>query len=165
MLATLEQTGSTPGAALLLKATLSEYGIPVEKRARVNVELTRPGGSTLTLSMVGSEPGTFEATALATSAGIYHARLIATGVTLRGTPFTREQLATGAVWQGGDEPYRPPTDGGIPDWCRLLQCMLSEKSFSREAQERFKKDGVDLDGIRHCLKAYCSRGLPTRGRQ
>lgn len=165
MLATLEQSGSVPGAALLLKATLSEYGIPVEKRARVNVELTRPGGSMVTLSMVESEPGMFEATALATSAGIYHARFIATGVTLRGTPFTREQLATGAVWQGGDAPYRPPTDSGTPDWCRLLQCVLSEKGFSREAQERWKKDGIDIDGIRRCLKEYCSRGLPTRGRQ
>ena len=43
--------------------------------------------------------------------------------------------------------------------------LLSEKNFSREAQERLKKDGVDLEGIRSCLKAYCSRGLPTRGRQ
>lgn len=159
MQAGIEQSSFTPGAKLLLKATLSEYGIPVERRARVTVELARPGGSIVTVAMVETEPGTFEATTSANVAGIYHARFVALGATLRGTPFTREQLATAAVWQGGDVPYQPPTtDGAGPDWCRLMQCLLDGKTFSSEAQERWKKNGLDLDGIRRCLKEHCGNG-------
>jgi hypothetical protein len=85
---------------------------------------------------------------------------MAKGVTLRGTPFTREQTASVAVWKGGDEPYQPPRDSGKDDWCRLLACLLSEKNLTREFEQQLKKAGVNLDGIRRCVEA-CYRG---RGR-
>jgi hypothetical protein len=151
----VEQSSFEPGATLTFQAALSEYGIPVEKRAQAQVELTRPGGSVLTVSMSETEPGTFEATTKATYAGVYHARIVAKGVTLRGTPFTREQLASAAVWTGGDHPYQPPRDSGKDDWCRLLACLLDKKILSRELEARLKKEGVNLEGVRHCVQAFC----------
>ena len=165
MSARIEQSGFEPGADLAFNAVLTEYGIPVEHRARVEVELTRPGGSVLIVPMVETGPGFFEATNKAGLAGVYHARFVATGVTMRGTAFTREQLASAAVWKGGNEPYQPPRDAGEADWCRLLECLLSGRTLSREWQERMKKEGLDLDGVRKCLKEYCGHGRRPRGYQ
>ena len=107
------------------------------------------------IPMMETEPGVFEASASASFAGIYQARFLARGVTLRGTPFTREQTTTSAVWRGGDYPYQPPKDSGDSkeDWCRLLTCVLSEKNLSREFEELAKRLGINLKGIRECL--YC----------
>ena len=165
MSARIEQSGFEPGADLAFNAVLTEYGIPVEQRARVEVELTRPGGSVLIVPWSRRDRASSSATNKAGLAGIYHARFIATGVTMRGTAFTREQLATAAVWQGGDEPYQPPRDAGEADWCRLLECLLGGRTLSREWQERMKKEGLDLDGIRKCLKEYCGHGRRPRGYQ
>jgi hypothetical protein len=53
----------------------------------------------------------FEVETNATFTGVYHARVMAKGVTLRGTVFTREQLASAAVWKGGDNPVPVPPNG------------------------------------------------------
>jgi hypothetical protein len=37
--------------------------------------------------------------------GVYRFRLVASGITMRGAPFTREQLVSGAVVPGGDQPF------------------------------------------------------------
>lgn len=161
MAVAVEQSSFEPGADLTFQVMLTEYDIPVEKRAQAQVELTRPGGSLVTLQMTETEPGTFELTTKATYSGVYHARIMAKGVTLRGTPFTREQLASAAVWNGGDYPYQPPRDNEKDDWCRLLACILSEKTLSPKLQERLKKEGINLDGIRQCVKAYCRRAGQT----
>ena len=76
-------------------------------------------------------------------AGIYRFRIVASGGTLRGVPFTREQLASAAVWAGGDQPYQPPRDDDQSDWCSLLTCLLSEKSLSRESEERLREEGLN----------------------
>ena len=151
----VEQSSFEPGATLTFQAVLTEYDIPVDKRARAQVELTRPGGSVVLLPMMETGPGMFEVETRATFAGVYHARIMAQGVTLRGTVFTREQLANAAVWKGGDQPSQPLPDGGKDDMCRLLICLLNEKNMSPEFRERLKKAGVNLDGIRDCVKEYC----------
>lgn len=153
----VEQNSYQPGATLTFQATLTEYGIPVERRAQVLVELTRPGGSVVTMAMTEAAPGIFEGTSVATYSGIYYARIIAKGVTLRGTPFTREQTVTAAVWQGGDQPYQPPRDSGKDDWCQLLECLVSEKTVTRDLEQQLRRAGVNLDGIRRCVRA-CSGG-------
>lgn len=112
-----------------------------------------------------TEPGIFAITSKATLSGIYHARFMANGVTLRGTPFTREQLATAAVWPSGDEPYQPPRDSGDTEWCRVLECVLGGKSLSREFQDFIKKAGIDVDGVRRCLREVCGRGRRVRDYQ
>jgi len=160
LVARTEQNSYEPGATLQFAAELTEYGIPVDQRARVDIELTRPNGVMTVIQMMEVEPGIFEASASASFAGIYQARFLARGVTLRGTPFTREQTTTSAVWRGGDHPYQPPKDSGDSRdyWCRLLTCILSEKNFSREFEELAKRQGINLKGIRQCLHSLCNGG-------
>lgn len=157
MAARVEQSSYEPGATLSFQAALSEYDLPVEKRAQAQVELTRPGGSVVTLAMSETAPGIYEASCQAVFSGLYHARILAKGVTLRGTPFTREQLASLAVWKGGDHPYQPPRDSGKDDWCKLLACLLNQKILPHEFEQRLQKEGFNLDGIRHCVQGLCNR--------
>jgi hypothetical protein len=105
--------------------------------------------------MTEEAPGVFSASLTANLPGIYRFRIVAEGGTLSGTLFTREQLATAAVWSAGDQPSQPPGGTGTDEWCRLIQCLLSEKNLGRELEERLRKQGVDLDGIRRCLKDSC----------
>lgn len=151
----VEQSSFEPGAKITIQASLTEYSLPVDGRAQVQVELTRPTGSLVNIAMNETEPGVFEAASIATVSGLYHARIIAKGVTLRGVPFTREQLASVAVWKGGDDPYQPPRDTGNIDWCKLLDCLLNKKTLSPEFEERCRKEGIQLDGVRRCLQIYC----------
>lgn len=161
MSASLDQSGYAPGADLTLRAVLTEYDLPVAHRARVDVELTRPGGSTMVLPLAEMEPGIFEGTAKALTQGIYQSRFIARGVTLRGRPFTREHLATAAVWRGGDNPYQPPDTGDPDRWCRILSCVLNEKALSGRLLERLKKEGVDIDALRECIRVGCRPRLAS----
>ncbi|MEO8286561.1 MAG: tyrosinase family protein [Chloroflexota bacterium] len=157
MAVTTEQSSFEPGSGLTFRSVLTEYDVPVERRADVQIELTRPGGSVVTLPMAETDPGTFELVTRATYSGVYHARVMAKGATLRGRPFTREQLATAAVWRGGDDPYQPPRGTGQEDWRNVLACLLSEKNISRQVEERLKKEGINLEGIRDCLESYSRR--------
>src|SRR5262245_51303371 len=109
MNAGLSQNSLQPGGLLAVRAGLSEYGIPVDHRASVVAEVERPDNSQTTIALAEVEPGIFEAATLAGIQGVYRFRVLASGVTLRGIPFTREQLLSGAVVPGGDNPF--PTSG------------------------------------------------------
>lgn len=113
----VDQASLEPGAAVTLRANLTEYGMPVEGRAIVNVEVTRPDGSLVTLTLNEEPGGNFQRVFTADMTGIYSCRFMATGTTMRGKPFTREETRTAAVWNGGDDP-RTPTgnehEGGRP---------------------------------------------------
>jgi murein tripeptide amidase MpaA len=127
MAAYLTQPSHEPGTILRLRATLNEIGLPVEKRADVRADVRRPDGTQITLAMPEIEPGVFEATTPAALNGIYPVRFRATGKTLRGYPFTREQLRTGMTWRGGDD---PPPHGDPPPpnetWCCRILRRLCE---------------------------------------
>jgi hypothetical protein len=155
MTAGIEQSGFEPGATVTIRATLTEYGIPVERRAAAEIELTRPGGSKTTVAMTEIEAGVFEGTFQANVSGVYQGRILARGVTLRGKRFTREQLVSAAVWRGGDRPPRPRPTNSKDELCRLLACLVNEKNLSREFEKRMHEYGISLDGIRACLKAFC----------
>ncbi len=113
----IDQSSLEPGAGITLRANLTEYGIPVEGRAVVNALVTRPDSSVVTYTL-GEEPeGNFEKVFTAAMAGIYNCRFMASGTTVRGKPFTREQTLTAAVWNGGDKPRTPTgneNEGGHP---------------------------------------------------
>jgi hypothetical protein len=154
MRARLSQDSYEPGARLTLRAVLSEYGVPIEGRAKACAELERPDSTTATLSLTEVEPGVFETSTEALMSGIYRFRVLASGKTFRGRRFTREQTLTGVIWQGGDNP--PPTSKDDPPksderLCRLLQCLLSEEALGRYLKER----GIKVEVIIKCLKAYC----------
>jgi plastocyanin len=85
--------------------------------------------------------------------GVYRVLVHAAGYTLRGEPFTREELRTAAVWARGDTPPEQP--GGRPgglDVSGLLDCLLSDRGIERWAKER----NVDVERLRECLRKRCS---------
>lgn len=106
MVTTLTQSGFTPGATLMLRAVLTEYGVPVDKRAAAIGSVRDPGGVQQVVSLAETAPGVFEYAIPTTMAGTYDIRVTARGRTLRNREFTREAVRTGAVWIGGDRPPR-----------------------------------------------------------
>ena len=117
MKARVDQSSYEPGATVTLRANLTEYGVPVEGRAVVNVEVTRPDGSLVVYALTEEPEGNFERAFIANMTGIYNCRFMASGTTMRGKPFTREQTLTAAVWNGGDDPRTPTgneNEGGRP---------------------------------------------------
>ncbi|MFN8192726.1 MAG: S8 family serine peptidase [Nocardioidaceae bacterium] len=157
MRADVSQTSFEPGATLTVSADLFEYGQPFPQAAgssSVQAVVTRPNGSQATLPMTPTGVGTYAVSLPATSPGIYRFVVSASGSTSRRTPFTREQVVTGAVWAGGDEPP-PRTDdpgkGSCPDWCKPLRCFLD--AMSPELRKRLEEQGWKLDEL---LKCVCS---------
>jgi hypothetical protein len=157
MIAGVSQTGFSPGASLSLRASLSEYTLPMVARANVRAELEYPDHTKTVIALHENEPAVHTASLAAPIPGIYRFRFVAEGGTYRGVPFTREQLANAAVWDGGDQPYTPPVQPGKDDLCRLLACLLSEKNLSRKFEERLKEEGINLEGIRQCFKLFCAK--------
>lgn len=106
-----------------------------------------------TVGLVEREPGRYVAEVPTNAPGVHRVLVTASGHTLRGEPFTREQLRTLAVWSAGDE--RPPSsqDPGADRarLCELLKCLLSGRSLAKAA----KRAGIDLDEIRRCLGKAC----------
>ncbi|MCF6301588.1 MAG: VWA domain-containing protein, partial [Proteobacteria bacterium] len=116
MNASIHQNSFEPGANIRLRALLNEYGLPIENRANINVEVARADGSNFTVALSEIEPGIFEQSFVANIPGTYHCRFLANGTTIRGNEFTREQTLTAAVFQGGNRPTTEPVDpekGGI----------------------------------------------------
>jgi hypothetical protein len=97
---------------------------------------------------------------VASQDGIYRFRIMAQGKTMRGQPFTREQLLTGAVWRGGDQP-RPPAGGGRgpstdnpgQQFCHFLLCLLKDKGVI----ELLRKHNIDPGHIAKCVEELCRR--------
>jgi Subtilase family/von Willebrand factor type A domain len=149
MACSLSQGSYEPGAKLLLRCLLTEYGQPLLPTASVRAALTLPDGSVSTLSLTGVGAGTYETTVTAAIPGVYRFVVSATGSTSRHTPFTRQQVVTGAVWRGGNKP--PPHSGDNPTQealCHLLNCLAH--SFSPELKGRLAKDGWSIDELLKC---------------
>jgi hypothetical protein len=99
-------------------------------------------GQDLWLSELGD--GAYEASFVASVAGVYVIRIHTEGRTLRGFRFTREAVRTAAVWRGGDNP--PPTkhDDG---WCGVLRCLLEANAVDLELLKRL---GIRPDRLLKC---------------
>lgn len=155
---TLSQSSFVPGASLLLRAVLTEYGVPVDHRAAVQVLVKDPGGVKRTVGLTETAPGIFECTVPTSIAGCYELRVMATGRTLRNRAFTREAVRTGAVWIGGEQP--PPSSTGqgqVGEVIRdLLCCGLSERVIRPELRRRLAAIGFDVDALQKCIGA-CNR--------
>jgi tyrosinase-like protein/VWA domain-containing protein len=155
--ARLSQTGMVAGSTITIRATLSEYGIPVAHRAFVRADLERPDGTQLTLVLAEIEDGVFDASTTASLDGVYRFHLFATGRTLRGLPFTRERLLTASVFPGGNNPWptSDPSKGSvIPRLCDLLNCLLDQTALRRFLEERH----LDINAIHRCLDQWCKEG-------
>jgi hypothetical protein len=150
MRAQLSQNSLEPGATMTLRAVLDEYGVPVARRAGVTAEMTRPDGTSDVLALTEVQDGIHEASTVAAQSGVYRFHVMASGTTMRGLPFTREQLLTGAVFAGGDQPL-PHGGTGSANLCCLLGCLLHDKAvvaFLRQHK-------LDPEALRRCVEDCC----------
>lgn len=149
----LTRTSRRPGSSAAIVAALTDAGIPLGHTAVVEALVTRPNGSLVTIRLTEHEDGIYGGMIHTPTSGVYRLLVRATGSTLRGEPFTREELRTLGVWARGDEPPEQPapTSGGL-DLCGLLACLLDDREIQRWAKER----GIDIEHVRACIKRHCS---------
>jgi hypothetical protein len=152
MRASLTQTSNEPGATVFVRAALTEYAQPMIQPAVVRAEITRPD-NTHSVLVLPRQDEAYEASFVATQAGMYLVRIMAQGTTRRGRPFTRETTRTAAVWQGGDRPPADPRDPREPDrrWCETVKCLLNQKSVV----EALRRLGIDPAELARCLLQHC----------
>lgn len=130
MAAAIHQNSYASSSIMALRTRLSEYGLPVEQRAAVTVDITRPDNTHFSLPLKEMGDGVFENTFIATGAGIYTCRFMANGATLRGTLFTREQTLTGAIQQTGDDNKSLVPNGTDGKFSELMhKCCQSMTRF------------------------------------
>jgi hypothetical protein len=154
MNARVYQDSNQPGAHLTLRAILTEYGVPVEQRATVITEVERPDGTRATSGLAEIEPGVFETHLQASFPGVYRFQVLARGATMRGLPFTREQMLTAATVPGGDNPGASGSSSGDDRrLCELLSCLLGPERLGRLLMEQH----VDPAAIQECIDEWCSR--------
>jgi Common central domain of tyrosinase len=145
----VDQNGNLPGSTLFVRATLTEYGVPVDHRAVVRAELQRPDGSMTTLLLAENGPGEFDTAVTGLQAGVYRFRILAEGSSLRGCPFTREELATGAITNSdriSTVPEEPPEN-----LCRFLDCILRKEVLG----DFLAKQKIDAAAVRKCVTLLC----------
>jgi hypothetical protein len=166
--ADLNQSGYEPGARVKVRATLTQSGVPLQGDGVVWGELTRPGGSQVSLEFRSEGAGEYSAEFVAANAGVHKLRVRGRGRTRKGMPFTREHTLTAVAWRGGDRGGQTGDNGGdsVVDllnerddrWCRLLECLLkSGSAVEPELEKRLRAGGLDLDAIRKCLSEHCAR--------
>jgi hypothetical protein len=155
MTARLTQHSLEPGAHLGIRAVLTEYGIPVDHRASVIAEVERPDGTLATLAMAEGEAGVFDADIVAALSGVYRFRVLAHGATLRGEPFTREQLLTGVAIPDGDAlpPTTKPGSDSCGHLCELFKCLIGNEALA----PLLHRLNVNPAGIYRCLEGWCQR--------
>jgi len=149
MKARVDQSGNLPGSTLYLRAMLTESGIPLPYRAVVQAEMTRPDGSAATVLLAPVEPGTYQAAVTGTATGVYRFRVVAEGSTLRGRPFTREEIVTGAITS--TEVVTTVEENPTEGWCRMLDCLLRREVLG----PWLKRNEIDADAMRKCVQWLC----------
>jgi hypothetical protein len=162
--ARLSQNSLEPGATLTLAATLTEYGVPLARRANVHAEIERPDHSLLTVALPEVDDGRFEASMIGTIEGVYRIHVLAAGVTGRGIPFTREQMLSALAVLGGDNPPPRSGPGTRPmdeELCGLIECLLDSEALGR----RLSNNGVDLDAVKGCVETWCRTRLTGPSRE
>lgn len=144
--ARITQTSFEPGSTLMLDATLTEYGQPIERRAMIDAEVVRPDGVLVHTSLIEGPPGAFATSLVAGMDGVWRIRFRARGRTHGGDNFTREQLASAAVVLGGDRP--PPQASETDKLTCLLRCVAGDPEWARWLEDR----GLDSRWLRRCLE-------------
>ena len=148
------QESFQPGAVVRIGATLREYAVPVEHRARCWAEVTRPDATTFVLAMNEDEPGGFSGQFATTRSGLYTMRVRAIGSTFVGTAFQREQTQTAAVYPGATD-VKP--QGSNQFWCDLLRCVLASGVIDSKLIEKLRESGLNLEGVLKCIEKPCAQ--------
>ena len=164
--AQLYQKSVDPGSELHLGARLSELGLPIDRRASVVAEITGPQGPH-TVKLKESSPGVFNTSIPVEARGLYRCRLIASGKSLRGERFTREQTLSGAIYQARPahqegEPKPGDTKPDVDVDCQkqlliLLDAINNNAVVNRPLDAIVKRRGYSLSEILDCLEKVVSR--------
>ena len=155
--AQVQQASTNPGEELKLYAELTEYQVPIAGRANVIVEVTEPNGTVAYVPLTEYASGKFKGVHTTTLAGIYQCRFKATGYTLRGKAFQREETRTASIFKPiGTVGIDPGVIGEILDrererFCKLLKCLLHDKAMAG----LLDRLGVDPRALMECLAEYC----------
>src|SRR5262249_36430129 len=142
----------------------SGSGVPFTGGASVWAEVTRPGGTTVTVALTPgtSDDGEFTGSFVATAVGDYRIRVRGSGTPGRGVPFTRERTLSAGAWRGGDTPPRggPGDLGSALDehnrwWCALLRCVLLTLAGKDALMKRWRELGLDPREFVKCVELLC----------
>lgn len=156
--ATVTQEHREPGSELIVRARLTEAGIPLSRRAAVRLRLEDPDGTERTLRLHEVEAGVYEVSLTADTAGVYRLRVLAEGETLGGEHFEREHLLSAAIWAGGNDPLpsgvgtsagRDSTD----QLSELLLCLIREGSLD----EYLDENDILPGDVEDCLEKISAR--------
>ncbi|MDQ3890007.1 MAG: tyrosinase family protein [Actinomycetota bacterium] len=144
-----------PGAKLALHARLTEYDVPVEGTATVEVEVRDPDGVMTRVALSQSAPGAFDGSFTTTLPGVYACRFRAAATSRGGRSFQREATRTAAIFK--PLPSDPGGVGGILDeqrqrFCAFLACLLGRPGALGTVLERL---GADPKAVARCLEDYC----------
>lgn len=163
MTARVYQNSYEPGAEITIRALLTQYGLPVEDVSKINASIKNPDNSGNQLSLIQVGPGIFERSFKANMTGVYKLHLFADGRTLRGRPFTREQLLTASVYYGGNIPVQIPSgDNSKQPWCDFLKCMIQHNVLSKDFLKRMEEIGVNWKALEKCLCVKDTRTFKKR---
>lgn len=154
----IAQAHYEPGAEVTVAATLTQFGIPLEQ-CSVRATATTPSGQTPTVALAHYGNGVYQGLFAADQAGTYSVLVHADGYSLRGRPFTREQVRSAFVWRGGNQPDPGGGDGGDRDdlLCEIVACLLNEKVLSPKLRDRVRETGLDLNALADCVRRRCGR--------
>ncbi len=141
-----------PGTEIAVKATLSEYELPIE-RAKVLAEVTPPDGKPKQIVLDPQGDGEYLGSFSGEYPGAWRIHVVADGVTHAHTPFTREQLLSAGVIEGGGTPTHSRPNNR--EWAETLRCLLGEKG----TRETLNRAGLDPDRAIECLERL---GKPSR---
>ena len=138
------QSGYEPGATVQLVATLAESGVPIDGNGAVWAEITTPGNQAIQIPLSHADQGLYRGSFVAADVGVYRARVRASGKTLRGFPFLREQTVTAGVWIGGNSQGTNGGSGSGECLCHLLNCLFGPKGVvTSEAEQMLRRLGFD----------------------
>lgn len=138
--ASLIASGTKPGSLVKLKARLAQYGIPLERAAKVWADVEAPDGSTDFVPLQETSPGSFSGEFVAPRPGVYRARIRAVGSTREGDPFTREKTLTAAMALRQNDPNRKD------------EAKLFAEDERRDRKLR-KEKALDIKSIRKLITA------------
>ncbi len=108
MRANLTQDSLAPNSTLTFGVRLFEYDRPIQQNFDVFAELIDPDGNESILRFSKAGPGQYLAEFIDTALpGVYTARIIARGRSLRGAAVTRERIVTGSIIKRTGAASRP----------------------------------------------------------
>jgi hypothetical protein len=159
----MRQASLEPGATVQLAVALDQYGVPLDSPATIWADITRPDGSTTTMSLTRTSAGRWSASFTADDIGIYSAMLQARGVTMDGDKFERQQRLTAVTFLGADQPSQQE---GADSFCRLVDCLREGEAGRRVEVARWwqlwrrwrlRTAGINLGEIPDCLAERCDQ--------